>query len=414
MIGARTRSWFAGLAAGIAIVSSACIADEEGIPRAAGFDGETITLGVITTVDGVMAPVGQAITAGNRLYWDELNAHDGVAGRYPVELRVADARNFESVAVVEYDAMVEEIVLLNQIQYTRSIRAILPRLKMQVVVALPASPDADWIREPNLLPVAAPSDIQAINGAAHHVAVQGAGARLCSLWEDDTYGRWGSAALDFAVAQLGLTLVARSTFGPIEQNFASGLDELQAAGCEAVVLSGLPFHTLAALRQAQSRNYAPQWIVLARGWQADFAEDESLAPYLAANVWVVAEGPAWGDESAPGMKQMLDALERHMPEQKPDLWFAYGYAQSWLAHRVLEEAVARGDLSRSGIFSASQSLGTVDFGGLVGAYTYGDGPDQRDPPRASTLFAVDPTAPGGLTLIAQIQSEVAIRFSFEK
>ena len=233
------------LAATIAVVSAACIrdGDDSGIERAPGFDGKTISVGAITTVDGILAPVGQAITAGNRVYWDELNARGGVAGRYPVELRVADARNFESVAVVEYDAMVDDVALLNQIQYTRSINAILPRLKRDNVIALPGSLDAEWLGEPNLMPVGAPSDVQAINGIAYYVQQEGAGRKLCSLLEDETYGTWGAGGIAFAVAELGVTLTSERTFGPIEINYADHLDGLQAAGCEAVVLSGLPFHT---------------------------------------------------------------------------------------------------------------------------------------------------------------------------
>ena len=210
-----------------------------------------------------------------------------------------------------------------------------------------------------------------------YVEERGTDARLCLLAEDDTYGTWGVDGVEFAMTKLGLSLAARRRFGPIEIDFSAHLDELQATGCDAVVFSGLPFHTRAVLRQAQARNYAPRWIVLERGWQADFARDESLAPYLAANVRVVAEGPAWGDESVPGMKRMLAARSQYAPDQQPDLWFAYGYAQAWLAHRVLEEAVARRDLSRAGILTTTQSLGTVDFGGLISAYSYGDGSARR-------------------------------------
>lgn len=396
-----------------AFASGACSGGSgSDIKRAPGFDGKTITVGAITTVDGVLSPVGRAITAGNRLYWDELNAQGGVAGKYPVELRVGDARDFESVAVVEYDAMVDSVVLLNQIQYTRSIRAILPRLKMQDVVALPGSRDADWIGEPNLLPIGAPDDIQAINGIAQYVEEKPAKRNLCSLWEDDTYGRWGFDGLKFAVSQLGLSLDAQRRFGPIEQNFGPALDELQSARCEAVVFSGLPFHTRALLSQAQARGFAPRWIILSRGWQTDLAQGEPLSTYMAETVRVVAEGPAWGDDSVPGMKRMLSAVARYGAEQQPDLWFTYGYAQSWLAHRVFEEAVARHDLSRSGMLTAARSLGKVDFGGLVGAYTYGDGPADRHPPRGSTVFTVDAAAPGALSVVAELQSDIAMSYGF--
>lgn len=41
----------------------------DSVPRAPGFDGETITLGVLTAETGPFADSGQAVTAGNRLYW---------------------------------------------------------------------------------------------------------------------------------------------------------------------------------------------------------------------------------------------------------------------------------------------------------------------------------------------------------
>lgn len=410
----RGAAGFCAFVIAIALISSTCNGDNgaSDIARAPGFDGKTITIGAVTTVNGVLSPVGRAMTAGNRLYWDELNAQGGVAGKYPVVLREGDAKNFESVAVVEYDAMADNIVLLNQIQYTRAIRAILPRLKMQGVVALPGSSDADWIDEPNLLPIGAPSDIQAINGIVHHLKENPNEGRLCSLWEDATYGRWGFDGVKFALAQLGLTLDAQLTFGPIEQNFEPSLDKLQAAGCEAVVYSGLPFHTRALLREAQARGFAPRWILLSRGWETDLTQGEPLATYMAETVRVVADGPAWGDRSVPGMKRMLSALEAYAADQQPDLWFTYGYAQSMLAHRVLEAAAVRGDLSRAGISIAANSLGTVDFGGLMGGYRYGVGPGDRDPPRGSTVFSVDPGVPGGLRVVAQVTDEIAIRYRF--
>ena len=38
-----------------------------------GFDGETITLGVITPRSGLVSIIGNPLTAGNEMFWDYYN-----------------------------------------------------------------------------------------------------------------------------------------------------------------------------------------------------------------------------------------------------------------------------------------------------------------------------------------------------
>jgi len=80
---------------------------------------------------------------------------------------------------------------------------------------------------------------------------------------------------------------------------------------------------------------------------------------------------------------------------------------------VLEAAVAAGDLSREGIVNAMNSIDTLTFDGLTGDYPYG-APEDRDPPRGSTIFGVDGDKPAGLGLIeGDIVSAAAEAFVFE-
>ena len=81
---------------------------------------------------------------------------------------------------------------------------------------------------------------------------------------------------------------------------------------------------------------------------------------------------------------------------------------------VLEKAVELGDLSQEGIMKASEELGTVSFDGLTGDYQYGPA-EERNPPRTTTIFEVDPDKPFGLgTLEYQYESEAAGKFEFKK
>src|SRR3546814_11031964 len=51
----------------------------------AGFDGETIRLGVITPTSGSVALIGNPLTAGNQAYFDYVNEElGGVAGKYQI------------------------------------------------------------------------------------------------------------------------------------------------------------------------------------------------------------------------------------------------------------------------------------------------------------------------------------------
>ena len=46
-------------------------------------------------------------------------------------------------------------------------QAVLPQLRTDKIVASPASLDATWVHDPNLLPVEAPYQIQMINAASY-------------------------------------------------------------------------------------------------------------------------------------------------------------------------------------------------------------------------------------------------------
>jgi hypothetical protein len=100
------------------------------------------------------------------------------------------------------------------------------------------------------------------------------------------------------------------------------------------------------------------------------------------------------------MARMIDDVHAFKPDQKPDFYVTFGYTQARALTAVLEQAVKDGDLSHSGVVRAAGEVGRVSFEGLSPDYTYG--PDgHRQPPRQSSLFAVDASAPFGLKVLAR-------------
>jgi ABC-type branched-subunit amino acid transport system substrate-binding protein len=387
--------------------SASAPADDEpaGDPEPApGFDGTTIRLGVITPTSGTVALIGNPLTAGNQAYFDYVNEElGGIAGKYQIELDIRDSAYDPTKAVSEYAALKENVTLITQLLGTPSVNAVLEQLEDDEIVAAPASLDSFWVREPNLLPVGGPYQIQAMNALNWYVTDGGGeGKVVCALIQDDPYGEAGLEGLEFAAEELDIDLevTARFPAPPAPQTpetFTAPIGQLEGGGCEMVFLVATPTSTGAALGVAASGGYAPQWIGQSPTWIGVLGSSP-LAPYLQENFLVASEGVTYGDTSVPGMAELVRIKDEYAPSQQPDVYFNFGYLQAKAVTALLEKAVELGDLSREGILAALEELGTIDFGGLSGDYTYGP-VDDRVPPTTSTMFMVDPASPTGLTAV---------------
>jgi ABC-type branched-subunit amino acid transport system substrate-binding protein len=413
--------------AAVALVATACggrddddaagddEAAEGGAPETVpGFDGETIRLGVVTPTSGPVAIIGEPLTNGNRAYWDYVNEElGGVGGEYQVELVVEDSAYDAPTAVQKYNEIKGDVVMFNQLLGTPIVNALLEQLVADNIVAQPASLDSFWVREANLLPIGAPYQIQAINGVDWYVTEGGGStdSAICTLRQDDPYGEAGQEGVDFALEELGIELTEEVTFPVGNPDFTTQITQLQGAGCEMVWLTSTPTDTGSALGKAAELGYAPRWMAQSPTWIGLFVESP-LLPYLQENFTWVSEGPEYGDESVAGMSELLRIQETYAPDQAPDIYFNFGYNEAKAVHQVLEQAVEMGDLSHEGIIEAMNSIDELEFDGLLGEYGWG-APDDRNPPRANSIFEVDPNKPIGLGLVvAEHQAPFAEDFEF--
>jgi ABC-type branched-subunit amino acid transport system substrate-binding protein len=378
-----------------------------------GFDGKTITLGVISPQTGLAQIIGKALTDGNRVYFDDVNAKGGIAGKYKVNVEVRDSQYNSNIAQQNYSELRDKVVMIAQLLGTDITNAVLAPMKQDDMVASPATLDAEWVRNPNLLPIAAPYQIQAINSLDYWVNEGGGkGKTLCVIRSDDLYGKAGLDGVQFAAQHLDFKLGTIAQFGASETDLSAQLPQVKT-GCDAVFLVALPTATLPLMGQAASQNVNVRWIGQAPTWVSLLAQG-ATASYMTQHFWLASQGPQWGDTSVPGMNQMLNDIQQFEPSQGPDIYFAFGYAQALTVTKLLEKAVSLGDLSRAGIMKALDQLGTVDTLGLAGTYVYGP-PADRVPPRVSTVYAVDASVPGGLKAIkTNFESATAKLYQFPK
>ncbi|MGZ8751668.1 MAG: ABC transporter substrate-binding protein [Acidimicrobiia bacterium] len=383
-------------------------------PKVPGFDGETITLGVVTPLSGLVSVLGKPLTTGNETYWEHVNANGGVAGKYTVKLDEQDSQYQVEAALQGYDKIKDDVVAFQQILGTQITLALLPKLKADKLSAAPATLDAEWVNEAQLFPVGGPYQIQAINAFAYYIKQAGGkGKKICAIAQDDAYGTAGLQGVTYASKKLKFK-VAKTV------RFASGSDvsaqigQLADADCQAVWVGATAADANSIITKAISRSFEPQMIAQAPFWLGSFAQTASIQSFLEQHLWLASEGPAWGDTSVPGMAQMLEHQQQYAPNQQPDQYFEFGYAQAWAMDEILKRAVKNGDLSRSGIQKASNQVGTLEFGGLTGDYLYGTSASKRNPPRSSTIFKVNPSEPVGLEVLATVASSAAKSYTFKK
>lgn len=381
---------------------------------APGFDGTTIRLGVITPTSGRVAIIGNPLTAGNQAYFDYVNEElGGIAGQYPVELDIRDSAYMEAQAAQEYSAGKDNVVMYTQLLGTPIVNALLGQLQTDSIVAAPASLDSFWVREQNLLPIGGPYQIQSANALSWWIEQEGnEDSTVCSITQDDPYGEAGQEGLDFAAETLGIELGPQVPFPAGNTDYTTQINQLQGAGCEMVFMVATPADAAGALGKAAQVGFTPQWIGQSPTWLTALYQGD-LRPYMEENFLLVSEGPQFGDESVPGMAEMVRIMETYAPEQAPDIYFSFGYNQAKAVHQVLEAAVASGDLSREGIIEAMNGIDELTFDGILGDYGWGP-PEDRDPPRTSSIFRPNLDLPIGLELVERdITSDAAQEFQFE-
>jgi ABC-type branched-subunit amino acid transport system substrate-binding protein len=418
------RGFTALVAAGLlAFGAAACGQDDDDdgggggggeVQQTAGFDGTTIKVGVLTPLSGPVAVIGQPLTAGNEVYFEALNQKGGIAGKYKVEIEQADTQYEPDRTVQQYNRLKGDVVAFTQVLGTAPTLAVLPQLKRDKVLAAPASLDATWVREENLLPIGGPYQVQAINAMDYYLKKEGGeGKNICTLIQDDAYGEAGQAGVDFAAEQLNFEVAETQRFRVGAKDVSGQISRLRSAKCDAVFLVATPTDAGTIWGTAAQVKFAPRWLAQSPSW-IDELGASPLAKYLAQTTLIIAEGTEWGDTEVPGMAEMVKNVKDLRPKQEPDYYFAFGYNQARAMTAVLEKAVELGDLSKEGILEATRQLGTVSFDGLTGDYQYGPA-EERNPPRTSTIFEVDPKKPFGLARKEyNYESEAAKAYEFEK
>jgi ABC-type branched-subunit amino acid transport system substrate-binding protein len=391
--------------AGTAVSSSGSDSDSQGgaktLVSGPGFDADTktITVGSMVPTSGIWAPAATNIT-GAEAYFHRATQPGGPLEGFTVKVKNVDTEYNPSVAVPLYSSLKNDVLMFTNVLGTAITKALLPQMKTDKVLAVPASSDQSLISDPNLVPFGA--FYATYHTAAIEYMAEEEGfkdATFCSLAEDSDFGSEVVDGFDFATEKLGLKTGVTVRYPSALQDFTPQISKLKNAGCEVVDLGGVGAVVQNAAVRAVQLNFDADWIAGNTAYNASLATG-AAADYIKKNVRFVVTGTEWGDDSAPGQKQMEEDILAVDPDAKPMAnSYQTGYMAAMTTTAVLEKAIADGDLSRGHLLEVAASLGTVDDQGLAGgAFNYGTSLTERKSGSTMSVFTVDSGSPTGLKL----------------
>src|SRR5213075_560140 len=173
-----------------------------------GVTDKTISLGVLTDLSGVFAPLACPLTKANQMYWDQQNGKGGVCGR-TVKLIVKDHGYDPQKAVFQYRDLAPKVAGLQQLLGSPITAALLPTLKSDRMVSLLSAWPSSLLGNDFVIEIGAPYDIELIN-ALDYLKSKGkikSGGKIGHVYYEGEYGENGLKGSKYFASKNGMTVV---------------------------------------------------------------------------------------------------------------------------------------------------------------------------------------------------------------
>jgi ABC-type branched-subunit amino acid transport system substrate-binding protein len=364
---------------------------------------KTISIGDIGALTGPAAPLGNAVAAGHRAFFEALDARGGIDG-WKVKLTVKDSGYKPQEHVQLYNQLQGSVAILNSFG-SPTTKAIQPQVDQQKIVTFPASFDSLWGADSVMAPVGAPYSVDIANVLDYYTASGAKKPKIGIIYQNDEYGADGLRGFKAAKSALGFVDAGEQSFNAGDTSFTAQVQKLKAAGAQAVVVTALPSATGPIVGTAATLGFKPQWILQGPSFLEQLITKDGnvgspATPVAAAlkGALVTSFAAPWDDGQAPGMKQLVADHDRYSGKLPPSIYFTLAYAQGQVQAAILRKAIRSGNLTRAGILAAKENLGTVDLGGIAPNVSYE--PQPGPPTRKSLIARIDPKVPGFLKAVA--------------
>jgi ABC-type branched-subunit amino acid transport system substrate-binding protein len=328
-----------------------------------GIADKTITLGVLTDLSGVFAPLAGPLTKANQMFWKDQNARGGVCGR-KVNLIVKDHGYDPQKAVVQYRDMSPKIAGLEQLLGSPITAALLPTLKQDSMISLLSAWPPSLLSNDFVIEVGAPYDIEQIN-ALDYLKSKGmikSGDKIGHVYFEGEYGEGGLAGTKYFASKNGMSVVEQK-IQATDEDMSGQVAALKRAGVKVIAVTTGPkqLASIAGIAASQGLNVP----IVGNNPTFDPALMASpAAKALMANTYISASISAWTLDK-PQVKKVGDDFIAKYGKKDAKASVQFGYAQAQVMHAALQQACDNKDLSRAGIVKAAHQLSGLNTGGLI-------------------------------------------------
>jgi ABC-type branched-subunit amino acid transport system substrate-binding protein len=397
-----------GLTLLLALVVAACGKSDDdsggstgagGVKTGPGVTAKTITLGQLTDLSGVFAPLATAFTQAQELYWKERNAAGGVCGRQ-VKLVNKDAAYDVQKAVSLYRDTEPDVAAFSQVVGSPTIAALLPTFERDSMLAVAAAWPPAFLDAKSVSIVGATYDIEAINGIEWLMENKGLkkGDAIGDLYFEGDFGEGGLVGVKYAAEKLGLRLIEQK-IKATDEDMSSAAAKFKREGVKAIWVTTAPGQLASLAGVAKSTGldvpigtngpvFAPQLL------------STPVGNTLAENVTVFNSNAAYSADN-PAVKKLAAAYEKAYPKGVPQQAVVTGYSEAQVMDAILKQACKNKDLSRAGLVTALRQLSGVDTQGLVAGDLDFTKVGQSSS-KAVYAHDVDKAASGGLKTVGDV------------
>ena len=338
-------------------------------------DSKVIKVGLLADLTGLFAPLVNDITDAQRVYWDVVNAAGGIDG-WTVELVIEDTNYNVEQHMEKYAIMREEVVAISQSTGSPTSVTMLPNAIEDDLLFIPLSWYSGWGIPEFDGGVALEQNtnycIEAMN-IMHFIQENGGQTVALATFPSD-YGFDAGAGVKLAAEFYGMEIVYDGDGAVIPgQDQTPVIQGIVESGADWTFLTTNASIGAEILGGAVQSGYGGMFTGSAPTYDFRLL-DSAAAPLYDALYYQSAYNVGWGVDT-PGNNEMMAAMREAFPDRRPSDSFISGWNESITLHRVLETAIANGDLTRKGVVAAANSLETVDFGGSAPNQGYAGSPN---------------------------------------
>ena len=361
-----------------------------------GVSAKTITVGQLTDLTGVFAPLATAFTQAQNLYFSEQGP---LCGR-KVKAVAKDTAYDVQKSVSLYRDLEPDVAALTQVVGSPTIAALLPSFQQDSMLAVAAAWPPAFLDAESVAIVGATYDLEAINGIEWLMENKGLeeGDAIGDLYFEGDFGEGGLIGVKYAAEKHNLKVVEQK-IKATDEDMSGAAAKFKREGVKAIWVTTAPGQLASIAGVAKSIGldvpigtngpvFGPQLL------------DTAVGPTLDKNVTVFNSNAAYSAD-LPSVKKLAAAYEKAYPKGVPQQAVVTGWSEAQVMKAVLEKACENKDLSREGLVEAFRQLDNVDTEGMVAGQLDFTKVGQSST-KAVYAHDVDKDAPGGLKTVGDV------------